>query len=318
LPSVESASLALTVPLAYPSQNGPVYVEGHVLDPNEQAPEISYNAVDPGYFPTMRVPLLRGRTFSDSDNETAPPVAIVNRTMASWLWPNEDAVGKRFSLKSTSGPFIQVVGVAADGQYWFITSDPQPYFYLPLDQDYASLASAQVRTSGPPEPMIPVMQREILRLAPDMPIIQAATMEQTVHGLAGLFVFELAASLAVVLGILGLMLAVVGTYGVVSFGAARRTHEIGVRMALGAARGDILKLISRHGLVLVGSGVSVGLLFALALTRAMSKLLMGVSPSDPITYLGVIILLGAVSLLACWIPARRATNVDPMVALRYE
>jgi len=318
LPSVESASLARSVPMSYSGQDGPVYVEGHVPGPNEQAPQISYNGVDPGYFPTMRVPLLRGRIFTDSDNDKAPPVAIVNQTMARRLWPNEDAVGKRFSLKSTSGPFIQVVGVAADGQYWFVTSDPQPYFYVPLDQDYASLASVQVRTSGAPEPMIPVMQREILRLAPDMPIIQAATMEQTVHGMAGLFVFELAASLAGVLGILGLVLAVVGTYGVVSFGAARRTHEIGVRMALGAARGDILKLISRQGLVLVGSGVLVGLLAALALTRAMSKLLMGVSPSDPVTYLGVIILLGTVSLLACWIPARRATHVDPMVALRYE
>jgi predicted lysophospholipase L1 biosynthesis ABC-type transport system permease subunit len=238
--------------------------------------------------------------------------------MAARLWPNADAIGRRFSLKSANGPWIQVVGVAADGQYWFISPDPQPYFYLPFAQDYSSLASLQVRTSGPPEPMIPVVEREIRKLAPDMPIIQAATMEHTVHGLAGLFIFSLAASLAATLGVLGLLLAVVGTYGVISFAAAQRTHEIGVRMALGAARADILKLISRQGLLLVGGGVLAGLVAALGLTRAMGKLLMGVSPSDPLTYLAVVILLATVSLVACWIPARRAMRVDPMVALRYE
>jgi predicted permease len=318
LPGVESASLARTVPMAYPSQSGPIYVQGHPLPPDQKAPDMAYNGVDPGYFSTMRVPLLRGRTFADSDSETAPAVAIVNQTMAKRLWPNEDAIGKRFSLKGGSGPWVQVVGVSTDGQYWFITPDPQPYFYLPLAQDYASLASVQARTTGPPESMISVVQREILHLSPEMPIIQAATMQQTVHGLAGLFVFQLAASLAGVLGALGLLLAVVGTYGVVSFGAAQRTHEIGVRIALGAARSDILKLISRQGLVLVGGGVLAGLLAAFALTRAMRKLLMGVSPSDPVTYAAMVILLVVVSVVACWIPAHRATSVDPMVALRYE
>ena len=318
LPGVESASVAVMVPMAYPSQNSAVYVEGHPLAPDQEAPEISYDGVDPQYFPTMRVPLLRGRSFSDSDNETATAVAIVNQTMARRLWPAEDALGKRFSLKGASGPWIQVVGVAVDGQYWFISPDPQPYFYLPFAQDFSSLASLQVRTSGQPEPMIPVVEREIRKLAPDMPIIQAATMEHTVHGLAGLFIFSLAASLAASLGILGLLLALVGTYGVISFAAAQRTHEIGVRMALGAARSDILQLISRQGLLLVGGGILTGALAALGLTRAMSKLLMGVSPSDPITYLSVSVLLAGVSLVACWIPARRATRVDPMVALRYE
>ena len=227
-------------------------------------------------------------------------------------------MGKRFSLKSASGPWIQVVGVAADGQYWFITSDPQAYFYVPLAQDFDSLASLQVRTSGPPEPMIPVIEREILRLAPDMPIIQTATMEQTVRGLGGLFIFYLAASLAGILGIVGLLLALVGTYGVVSFRAAQRTHEIGVRMALGAAPGDVLTLISRQGLALVGAGVTAGVLAALGLTRGISKLLLGVSPADPLTYVAVVLLLAATSLVACLIPARRATRIDPMVALRYE
>jgi ABC-type antimicrobial peptide transport system permease subunit len=166
--------------------------------------------------------------------------------------------------------------------------------------------------------MLPVVQREIQRLAPDMPIMQAATMQETVHGLAGLFIFQLAASLAGILGAMGLLLAVVGTYGVVSFSAVQRTHEIGVRMALGATRGDILNLISRQGLMLVAGGVLAGVLAAFGLTRAMSKVLMGVSPSDPVTYVAVVVLLAAVSFAACWIPARRSTRVDPMVALRYE
>ncbi|HKU19931.1 MAG TPA: ABC transporter permease [Terriglobales bacterium] len=318
LPGVESASLARTVPMAYPSQGSSIFVKGRQLPPDQKPPEISYNGVDPGYFPTMQVPLLRGRSFTDSDSETAPRVAIVNQTMAGRLWPNEDVLGKRFSLKSASGPWIEVVGVAADGQYWFISSDPQPYFYVPLAQDYGSLASVQARTNGPPEAMLRVVQREIQRLAPDMPIIQAATMQETVHGLAGLFIFQLAASLAGTLGAMGLLLAVVGTYGVVSFAAAQRTHEIGVRMALGATRSDILKLISRQGLMLVAGGLLAGLLAALGLTRAMSKLLMGVSPSDPFTYVAVVVLLAAVSFAACWIPARRSTRVDPTVALRYE
>ncbi|HTM87522.1 MAG TPA: ABC transporter permease [Terriglobales bacterium] len=318
LPGVKYASLARTVPMAYPSQGSSIFVKGRQLPPDQKPPEISYNGVDPGYFPTMRVPLLRGRSFTDSDSETAPRVAIVNQTMAGRLWPNEDVLGKRFSLKSASGPWIEVVGVAADGQYWFISSDPQPYFYVPLAQDYGSLASLQARTAGPPEAMLPVVQREIQRLAPDMPIMQAATMQETVHGLAGLFIFQLAASLAGILGAMGLLLAVVGTYGVVSFSAVQRTHEIGVRMALGATRGDILNLISRQGLMLVAGGVLAGVLAAFGLTRAMSKVLMGVSPSDPVTYVAVVVLLAAVSFAACWIPARRSTRVDPMVALRYE
>jgi predicted permease len=319
LPGVESASLARTVPVAYPSESSPIYVEGHPLANSRDVPEeISFNGIDPAYFATLRVPLLRGRTFRDSDDEAAPRVAIINQTMAKRLWPNQDAIGKRFSMKSAEGPLVEVVGVAADGQYWLISPDPQSYFYLPVAQDYGSLASVQVRTSGPPEPMIPAVQREIRRLAPDIPIIDVATMQQAVHGLTGLFVFRLAASLAGILGMLGLLLALVGTYGVVSFGAAQRTHEIGVRMALGAAPGDILKLISRQGLALIGTGLAAGLVAAWGLTRGMSKLLMGVSPTDASTYLAVAVLLAAVSLVACWIPACRATHVDPMVALRYE
>lgn len=318
LPGVESASLPLAVPLGYPGHVGPVFVEGVSLAPAQQPPTISYNSVDPNYFETMRIPLLHGRAFWESDSETTQMVAIVNQTLAKRFWPNEDPIGKRFSLKSATGPFIEVVGVASDGQYFFLSPEPQPYFYVPLTQNYTSFRSLQIRSAIPPESLITEVQQKIRTLDPDLPIIDVRTMNQILHGLAGLFVFRLAGSLVGVMGILGLTLAVIGVYGVVSFSVTQRTHEIGIRMALGAGRGNILKLSVGQGLALVTVGVVVGLLVAWAATRAMTKLLVGISASDPVTYVTVAVLLLTVTLLACWIPARRATNVAPMIALRHE
>jgi ABC-type antimicrobial peptide transport system permease subunit len=169
-----------------------------------------------------------------------------------------------------------------------------------------------------PESLIAAVQEQIHEVAPDLPIIDIRTMEQTVHGLGGLFVFRLAASLAGAMGILGPVLAVVGVYGVTSYAISLRTHEIGVRMALGADRNEILKLVSRRGLALVLAGVVLGLGTAAAFTRTMQKLLIGVSSTDPVTYVSLAVLLSGVALFACWMPACRATKVDPMVALRYE
>ncbi len=318
MPGVQSASLGFAVPLGYPGHGGPVYVEGVPLDPGQQAPEISYNSIDHNYLETMRIPLLRGRAFAESDSEMTRMVAIVNQTLAKMFWPNKDPIGKRFSLKSATGPFIEVVGMASDGQYFFLSPDPQPYFYLPLAQNYTSFRSLQIRSTAPPESLITEVQEKIRTLAPDLPIIDVRTMEQILHGLAGLFVFRLAASLATVMGILGLTLAVIGVYGVVSFSVTQRTHEIGIRMALGARRGNILKLSVGQGLALVTVGVVAGLFAAWATTRAMTRLLVGVSASDPVTYVTVVVLLLTVTLLACWIPARRAMSVDPMIALRHE
>jgi predicted permease len=319
MPGVQSASLASTVPLGMPSPGSPIYVEGHPLAPGQGAPGISFNRIDPGYFETMRVPLLEGRTFRDSDNETAPPVAIVDQAMAMEFWPNQDPIGKRFSLKSATGPFIEVVGLARDGQTdWHFSLDPHAYFYLPLAQNFATFLSLQVRTKVPPESLILGVQQQIHDLAPDLPIFDARTMQQAIHGLGGLFMFRLAASLAGLMGILGLTLATVGVYGVVSFGAAQRTREIGIRMALGASRRDILVAVVRHGFQLTIAGIAVGLAGAFALSRLLQSMLVGVKPGDPGTFIVVSLLLLAVALLASYIPARRATKVDPMVALRYE
>jgi predicted permease len=319
MPGVQSVSLAFTVPLATPSPASPIYVEGRPLAPGQAAPEISFNRIDPGYFQSMRVPLVEGRAFQDSDNETAPRVAIVNQTMAKRFWPNQEPLGKRFSLKSPTGPFLEVVGLALDGQsMWHFSTEPQPYFYLPLAQDFTAFLSLQVRTTVPPESLIRGVEEQIRDLAPDLPIFNAATMHQGIHGLGGLFIFRLAASLAGVMGFLGLTLATVGVYGVVSFAAAQRTREIGIRMALGASRRDILVAIVRQGLQLTLIGMATGLGAAFGLSRLLRSLLIGVKPGDPETFVAVSLLLVTVALLASSLPAYRATKVDPMVALRYE
>jgi ABC-type antimicrobial peptide transport system permease subunit len=239
--------------------------------------------------------------------------------MARRFWPNESPIGKLFSMKSATGPFTEVVGLARDGQsLWHFSLDPQAYFYLPLAQNFTSFLSLQVRTTAPPESLVRGVQEQIRNLAPDLPLFDARTMEQGIHGLGGLFVFRLAASLAGVMGMLGLTLATVGVYGVVSFGAAQRTREMGIRMALGATRRDILVAIIRQGLGLTMIGVATGLVGAFALSRLLRSMLVGVKPGDPGTFVGVSLLLLTVALLASYIPARRATKVDPMVALRYE
>jgi predicted permease len=319
MPGVRSASLAYSVPLGFPSPAEPIHVEHHPLAAGEQAPEIPFNSIEPAYLDTMQTPVLRGRNFSESDNETAPPVAIVNQAMAKKFWMNEDPIGKRFSLKTPGGPLLEIVGLVPDGQtMWHLSPESQPYFYRPVAQNYSSFRSLQVASWAQPESLIAAVQDQIHEVAPDLPIIDIRTMEQTVHGLGGLFVFRLAASLAGAMGILGLVLAVVGVYGVTSYAISLRTHEIGVRMALGADRNEILNLVSRRGLALVLAGVVLGLGTAAAFTRTMQKLLIGVSSTDPVTYVSLAVLLSGVALFACWMPARRATKVDPMVALRYE
>ena len=317
LPGVQSASLAFSVPMGQVNDGGSIYIEGRPLSAGQQPPVVIFNHVDAPYFDTMRIPLLRGRAFRENDDEKAPLVAIVNQSMAHQFWPNEDPLGKRFSLKSATGPFVEIVGVTGDGKYVFIGWDKEPYFYVPLAQNYTSYRSLQLRSSVPPETLITQVQNEIHALDSNMPS-DIETMRQTLSGGNGFFIFKVGAILAAAMGILGLTLAVVGVYGVVSFAASQRTHEIGIRMALGANRRDILRLVLRQGLVLVIGGVLSGMVLAWALTRSMASLLVGVSPTDALTFLTATLVLGGIGLWACYAPARRAMRLDPMVALRYE
>jgi predicted permease len=322
LPGVQSVSLAFGTPMGHLNivNGGAVSIESHPIPAGQQAPVVFFNNVDPGYLATMRIPLLRGRSFTGQDNQNAPAVAIVNETMADNFWPHEDPIGKRFTLKPLNAPAqnAQVVGVAANAKYATAFEDATAFFYVPLAQNFISIQTLQLRTSMAPESLIAPVRNEIRKLAPDLPIVETSTMQEMVEGANGTQIFRLAAYFAAAIGGLGLFLAMLGVYGVVSFAAVQRTREIGIRMALGGSARDVLRLVLRQGVSMVIAGLLVGFLAALALTRLMARFLIDVSPSDPLTYIAVALLLAAIALIACWIPARRATRVDPGIALRYE
>jgi len=318
LPGVESVAQAFLVPMGVVSSNDRVWIEDHPLEAGQQPAELEYNMVTPGYFDTLQIPVLRGRKFTAADGEKAPPVAIINQNMAKKFWPNEDALGKRFGTKGASGPFVEVVGIAQDGKYQNVTEAPMPFFYLPIDQSYMSIRTIHVRTSVPPETLARPIESQIHELAPGLPITQVQTMTESLQGANGFFFFRFGAQLTAIMGLLGLILAVVGIYSVVSYAAVQRTQEIGIRMAMGAAPRDILRMVLRQGLGVVGIGLALGLVVALAGTRVMGSLFLGIKPTDPLTFIVVVLLLTAIALFACWIPAYRATRIDPLVALRYE
>jgi predicted permease len=318
LPGVVSVAQAFTVPMGVMSADDPVNVEGHPIESGQQPPAVQYNMVSPAYFDTLRIPVHQGRIFTDADDEKAAHVAIVNQTMAKKFWPDQNPLGKRFSTKSASGPFIEIVGVVQDGKYKGVVEEPQPHFYLPLSQSYMPLRTIHIRSSVPPETLVTQVQSQIRGLAPNLPVSEMQTLDQALQGLNGFLFFRLGAQLTGAMGLLGLILAVVGVYSVASYAAAQRTQEIGIRMAIGATPGDILKMVLRQGLGIVAIGLLAGLAAAFAGTRLLADLFYGVKPSDPITYAAVATLLLAVALLACWIPARRATRVSPTVALRFE
>jgi predicted permease len=318
LPGVESVSAANTVPMGISLEAGPVYIEGKTALTKEAAPVIYNNRVSVDYFTTMRTTLVRGRVFNDQDTEKSPRVAIVNEAMARRYWPNEDAIGKTFRFNAAAAPPVQIVGIAKQGLYTGPLDDALSFFYLPDEQESSAARTLQIRTLGLPEALIPEAEAAIHSVAPGLPLVNVESMEQSLEGVSGMFLFRMATRFAGSLAGLGLVLALVGVYGVISYTASQRVHEIGVRMALGADRAHILRMILRQGVVLVGMGVAVGLLFAFGLTRVLTDLLVGVRPSDPLTFAVVTVLVAGVGLLASFIPARRAMNVEPLKALKCE
>jgi predicted permease len=319
LPGIESASLTSSVPLSYFNNSDTLNIEGYQPPPGQQGQTFLYSYVSPGYFDTLKIPMLRGRSFAERDDEKAKFVGIINETMAKTYWPNSDPVGRQFTMLSDVQHPVEVVGIAKDSRFQGVTGPINPGFYLPFAQHYApaSLETLQVRTIAAPGAMIPELERAIQSLAPDLPVFDVRTMKQALYTLTGLLVYQLGAALAASLGTLGLVLAIIGVYGVVSFDASQKTHEIGIRMALGAQPIDVLKLIFGKGLLIVGIGLAVGLAAAFGAARLAGNFI-AVSPTDPVTYFAVSGLLLVVALTACYIPARRAMRVDPMVALRYE
>lgn len=318
LPGVQSASESCCVPLGIVGNGGAIVVPGYQPPPGQAMPEVAYANIAPGYFRTLRIPILRGRSFTEADDARAQPVAVINQAMAEKFWPKLDPLGQHFALASQSSQPLEVVGVAKNGKYRSMLEDTQPFFYLPLAQHYFSLGTLLVRTSLPPAAVLGTLRGQIAALAPDLPVFGAETMEESVSGIQGLLIFRLAAALSGALGLLGLVLGVIGVYGVVSNVASQRTHEIGVRLAIGARPDQVRWMILRQGFLIVLAGLGLGLLLSLAAGRVASRFLVGVSGNDPVTLAGGCLILAAVVLVACYIPARRAMRVDPVVALRYE
>ena len=319
LPGVVSATTANSAPLGYYTSGDTINVEGYEVPAGQPTPVSLYNAISSDYFRTMGIPVLQGRPITEADEQNTQYVAVVNEAMVKKFWPNQDPIGRHFKIGADPDHTITVVGVSKDSRYQGITGVINPYFYLPFSQHYMAdtLAALQVRTSASPESMIPEIEKVIESMAPEMPVFDVKTMSEALNTLNGLLVFQVGALMAAALGILGLILALVGVYGVISFAASQKTHEIGVRMALGAQRSDVLKMIFGQGLAIVAVGLAVGLAIALAASRVIGQFLT-VSATDPLTYITVSTILALAALLACYIPARRAMRVDPMVALRYE
>jgi predicted permease len=318
LPGVQSASFASVVPLSDSIQGSDLAIPGYTTSSDQPAPHEELDAVSPDYFTTMRIALKRGRDFTDADNENAPRVTVINQAMADRYWPGQDPLGKSFGIAADAKHPATIVGVVQNSRMNQLYGAFEPIFYLPITQSYASTETLQIRSERSAQEVVAEVRETAQSLAPAIPVYGVRTMTEALHGGNGLLFFEVGASLAAALGLLGLILAVVGVYGVMSYAVSQRTQEIGVRIALGAQKRDILQLIGRKGALIVASGLTIGLFAAFAVGRLVSDFLVGITPSDPFTYVGVSILLAAVACLATYVPTRRATKVDPMVALRYE
>ena len=318
LPGIESMSYAYSIPFGYYNSSEYVEAEGQPVPKGQRRPAAGYNMVGADYFKTMEISIVRGRSFTEKDDERARPVAIVNELMAQRFWPGQDPIGKRFRMEGTNTQWLEVVGVTRSGKYNYIFEDPQLYFFAPIEQQYRPIRVIHVRTTGPPEAMAPAIQKEIRALNPDLPVYDVRTMSKMLDGPNGFFLLRMGALFGGALGMLGLVLALVGIYGVVSYAGSQRTQEIGVRMALGAQRFDILRVVVGRGLMLIATGVALGLACSLGVARLLSNLLFGVSSTDPVTFVGVPLVLGGMAVLASYIPALRATRIDPMRALRQD
>jgi hypothetical protein len=268
----------------------------------------------------MGIPIVRGRAFTDDDmHQTSETrrIVIVNETMAEQFWPGEDPIGKRLRLYEPESPPLEIVGVARNSKYVLIFEPPRPFLYVPLVRE-SSLRTLHLRAEGDPALLATRIEREVASLAPDMPLADLRTIRQSMAGLFGYLIFRLGAAQAGGMGLVGLALAIIGVYGVISFGASLRTREIGIRLALGAQRRDVLELILGQGLILVGVGLLIGLVAAAGLSRVLAAFLPLVDAADWPTYGLVALALGVLAVWACYLPARRATRISAMAALRHE
>jgi predicted permease len=313
-PGVASATVASNFPLGGGLART-VFPEGQNETSGYRGTLTQLNDVTPNFFETLRIPLVSGRNFTTSDRKDTTPVAIVNEAMAKQFWSNESAVGKRFHFFGET-MLREVVGVVRNTVVNAIGEESQPLAYLPMTQDYSAAVTMQVRTSGLPEAVIPTVLRQVQSLDTNLALTNVNTIGELLD--QGLWAPRMGAALLTIFGGLALILAVVGVYGVLSYSVQQQTREIGIRMAMGAQSGRVLSLVVQQGMRLAVAGLVAGLVIAFAAMRVLSSLLFGVSSHDPVVFGGVSMILTAVAILACYIPARRAASVNPLVALRYE
>ncbi|HVR28334.1 MAG TPA: FtsX-like permease family protein, partial [Thermoanaerobaculia bacterium] len=306
MPGVTAVSTSGFLPLAFGSSGGEIEVDGIAVP-------VQSVSVDRDYFEVLRLPIVRGRAFAAADDQGAPRVAVINETLARRHWPDGNAIGRTFAARGES---VRVVGIARDAKYASLTESTPSFVYFSMAQSWSPRQTLLVRTAGDPALLGPALREAIRDLDPALPPPTVTTLERETS--VALLPQRVAASVTAALGALGLLLAAVGLYGIMAYSASRRSHEIGVRMALGAHRVDVLRMVVRQGLQLAGMGVLIGLLLAAAATRVMAGLLFGLSPLDAVTFAVTSALFIAVALLASYLPARRAAAADPVAVLRAE
>ena len=316
LPGVQSAAFGSRLPLGFGgSSSTGIGVEGYVPRENEEI-VINYSTVGARYFETMGIPVRQGREFTGSDTPDSPRVVVINETMARRYWPQGNALGGQIRQGQN---LVEVIGVVADSKYSSINERPLPQLYFPMARSDASTLRMFVRSAGNPSPLVADVRSAIRALDPNLPVYDARTLNE--HMQVAVFAQRMAANLLGAMGVLALLLAAIGLYGVMAYAVSQRTQEMGIRLALGASPSSLLSMIVGQGMKLTAVGLGIGLALALAAfgsIGAVRTLLPGISPLDPITFIAVPVLLGAIALLATWIPGRRAGKVDPLVALRYE
>ena len=316
---VSYVSHAGSLPFGYFGNGGDrMIIDGGAVPAHPDDLNAGYNVVSPEYFSVMGIDLLRGRSFTEADNDHGRDVAIVSESAAKKFWPGQDPIGHTFRMASEKDRKIEVIAIAGDAEFQiFGGGKSRPFFYIPYAQHFKgnSLMVFQLRSNRDLLSLMPVVEKTVHTLAPQLPIFQVQTMRQGLYTMNGLLLFQIGASLAAIMGGLGLTLAVIGLYGVVSYAVGRRIHEIGLRMALGASRGSVFRMIYRQSIVIIAAGLGAGLLVAFLVSRAVSSMVV-VSVRDPATYAVVMAVLAVAALAACYFPAWHAMAVEPMTALR--
>ena len=311
LPGVESAALTRVIPFSYNVfSSAPIEVDGYQPPPNEQ-PTVEYIEVTEDYFTTLGIPLASGREFVRTDDENAPPLAIINETMAAKYWPGNDPVGQRLKVKDR---WMQIVGIAKNSNYRSKTETPVPFFYVPLRQNFRVQNSLLIRTRETPGAMMPALAREVHALDPNLAPLITDRLQDQIDEIS--YSQRLAVTLVAIFGAMALFLAAIGLYAVVSYTVSQGTRELGLRMALGAGAKDLMRQVMSRGLLLTASGVAIGGVAAIMLTRLMGNMLYKISPHDPVAFGMAFAVITIASLAACFLPAWRATRIDPVQALR--